>query len=204
MVTWLGCLIHANVVVWWHSLVSILTIAASAVAAGALSIVDGVRLDATISAWIRRQVSGQGAPEVIAVDGKSVRGTFARTGGAASSNASTKSSPAPMIAGSPPRQGFSPSPAPAPTVPAGNAKPAPSTASPTSPAHTATPPASPPTYAATGTSRTGWSAPSPITTTPPASAPTAHHRPHHHRRSSREFPRSQVAAGVGRMLRREN
>jgi predicted transposase YbfD/YdcC len=108
-----------------HSLVSILTIAASAVAAGArsftaigewavdapqrvlaslgvrrcrrsgryqapdeatvrraLSIVDGDHLDAAISAWIRRQVSGQGTPEAIAVDGKSVRGTFARTGGA--------------------------------------------------------------------------------------------------------------------------
>lgn len=50
--------------------------------------VDGDLLDAAISGWLIRHTTGQladpldTAPEAIAVDGKSLRGTFARTGGA--------------------------------------------------------------------------------------------------------------------------
>ncbi|WP_260479363.1 transposase family protein, partial [Kibdelosporangium aridum] len=53
----------------------------------ALSGVDGDTLDAVVHAWIAsRHAPGQGLPEgelaAIAIDGKAVRGTFARTGGA--------------------------------------------------------------------------------------------------------------------------
>jgi predicted transposase YbfD/YdcC len=113
-----------------HSLASMLTLAAVAVAAGARSIsaiwewaadlpqwalratgarwdtrlarfvapseptlrrvlsgVDGDALDAVVNAWITsRHTPGQGLPDgelaAIAIDGKSLRGTFARTGGA--------------------------------------------------------------------------------------------------------------------------
>jgi predicted transposase YbfD/YdcC len=46
-----------------------------------LQAVDGDALDAAISAWLHARTDGD-APEAVAVDGKSLRGTFARTGGA--------------------------------------------------------------------------------------------------------------------------
>jgi predicted transposase YbfD/YdcC len=46
-----------------------------------LQAVDTEALDAAISAWLHARTDGD-APEAVAVDGKSLRGTFARTGGA--------------------------------------------------------------------------------------------------------------------------
>jgi hypothetical protein len=46
-----------------------------------LQAVDGDALDAAISAWLHARTDSH-APEAVAVDGKSLRGTFARTGGA--------------------------------------------------------------------------------------------------------------------------
>lgn len=43
---------------------------------------DGDRLDEVISAWINHRLAGRTVPEPIAADGKTLRGTFARTGGA--------------------------------------------------------------------------------------------------------------------------
>ena len=46
-----------------------------------LQAVDGDALDGAISAWLQARTDDY-APEAVAVDGKSLRGTFARTGGA--------------------------------------------------------------------------------------------------------------------------
>jgi len=46
-----------------------------------LQAVDADALDAAISAWLHAR-AGSHSPEAVAVDGKSLRGTFARTGGA--------------------------------------------------------------------------------------------------------------------------
>lgn len=47
-----------------------------------LSMVDGADLDTAISAWITATTASGDVPSAIAVDGKSLRGTFGRAGGA--------------------------------------------------------------------------------------------------------------------------
>jgi hypothetical protein len=55
-----------------------------------LRAVDADALDTAISAWLQARANGD-SPQAVAVDGKSLRGTFGRTGGAttAARNVST-------------------------------------------------------------------------------------------------------------------